>query len=121
MDMTTRRRPDTWLRRTFFLSCVAACLALPSLTTAQGLTGTLIGTVRDAQGGVLPGALVRVNSPAMIGGAATMTTNEKGQLRFPALPPGPYAIEIELRGFETYHEEDIGIGAGATIERTAVL
>src|SRR5205085_467804 len=27
----------------------------------------------------------------------------------------------ELQGFATYHEEDIIIGAGATIERTAVL
>ena len=50
-----------------------------------------------------------------------MTTNEKGQLRFPALPSGSYALDIEAQGFATYHESDISIGAGATIERTAVL
>jgi hypothetical protein len=94
---------------------------LPGLTAAQGLTGALIGTVKDAQGGVLPGATVRVSSPALMGGTASLTTNEKGQLRFPALPPGAYAIDIEMRGFAGYHEEDIAIGAGATIERTAVL
>ena len=99
----------------------AACVLLPRVTCAQGLTGALIGTVRDAQGGVLPGAAVRVNSPALIGGPATMTTNEKGQLRFPALPPGPYVLDIEMPGFATLHEEDIIIGAGATIERMAVL
>ena len=96
------------------------CCSLTWLA-AQGLTGALIGTVKDAQGGVLPGAVVRVSSPALIGGPATLTTNEKGQLRFPALPPGPYVLDIELQGFATYHEEDIRIGAGATIERTAVL
>jgi hypothetical protein len=85
------------------------------------LTGALIGTVKDAQGGVLPGAVVRVSSPALIGGPAILTTNEKGQLRFPALPPGPYVFDIELQGFSPYHEEGISIGAGATIERTAVL
>jgi hypothetical protein len=91
------------------------------VAAAQGLTGAIIGTVKDAQGGVLPGAVVRVNSPALIGGPARLTTNGKGQLRFSALPPGRYAIDIELQGFATYHEEDIAVGAGATIERTAVL
>jgi len=88
---------------------------------AQGLAGTLIGTVKDAQSGVIPGATVRVSSPALIGGPSTVTTNEKGQLRFPALPPGSYMLDIEMPGFATYHERDISIGAGATIERTAVL
>jgi hypothetical protein len=91
------------------------------VTGAQGLAGALIGTVKDAQGGVTPGAVVRVSSPALIGGPSTVTTNEKGQLRFPALPPGSYALDIEAQGFAPYHEVDISIGAGATIERTAVL
>jgi hypothetical protein len=85
------------------------------------LTGALIGTVKDDQGGILPGALVRVSSPALIGGPETRTTNDKGQLRFPALPPGPYVLDIVMEGFATLHEEDIRIGAGATIERSAVL
>jgi hypothetical protein len=99
----------------------AGCVLLPGMTAAQGVTGALIGTVKDAQGGILPGAVVRVSSPALIGGSVTLTTNEKGQLRFPILPPGSYRLDIEMRGFATYHEEDIPIGAGATIERTAVL
>jgi hypothetical protein len=98
-----------------------ACLLQPCLAAAQGLTGALIGTVKDAQGGVITGAVVTVSSPALIGGSATVTTNEKGQLRFPALPPGPYVLDIEVRGFKAFHEEDIRIGVGATIERMAVL
>jgi hypothetical protein len=51
-------------------------LALSSdLAAAQGLTGTLIGTVKDDQGGVLAGAVVRLGSPALIGGVATVTMN----------------------------------------------
>jgi hypothetical protein len=107
--------------RTFVLLVAAACLLSPRVSAAQGLTGALIGTVKDAQGSVVPGASVRVSSPALIGGSATQTTNEKGQLRFPALPPGPYVLDIKLEGFSPYHEEDISIGAGATIERTAHL
>jgi outer membrane receptor protein involved in Fe transport len=91
------------------------------MVTAQNLTGALVGTVKDEQGGVLAGALVRATSPALIGGPATMTTNERGQLRFPSLPPGPYALDVELQGFAGYHERDILIGAGATLERIVVL
>src|SRR3977135_3582517 len=103
------------------LLVAAACVLQPHLAFAQGLTGALIGTVKDAQGGVLPGAVVRVSSPALIGGPAILSTNEQGQLRFPALPPGLYVLDIEMQGFATLHEEDIPVGAGGTIERTAVL
>ena len=103
----------------FFL--VTICILLPRVVFAQGLTGTLIGSVKDGQGGVLPGALVRVTSPALIRRELTTTTNEKGQLRFPRLLPGSYALDVEMPGFATYHELDIRIGAGATIERTILL
>jgi len=107
--------------RTRLLFCITACALQAHLAAAQALTGALIGTVKDAQGGVLQGAVVRVSSPALIGGPVALTTNEKGQLRFPALPPGQYVLDIEAQGFRAYHEEHIRLGVGATIERTAVL
>jgi hypothetical protein len=107
--------------RRVLLLLAAWCLLLPGVAAAQGLTGSLIGTVNDGQGGVLPGATVRVSSAALIGGPLTLTTNEKGQLRFSTLPPGSYALDIEMARFASYHEADIRIGGGATIERTAVL
>ena len=88
---------------------------------AQGLTGALIGTAKDDQGGVLPGAVVRVSSTALIGGAARMTTNDKGQWHFPSLPPGSFVLDITIDRFAPYHEDGIGIGAGATIEQKRVL
>ena len=109
------------IRRTQIVLAVAACLLLPGIATAQGLMGALIGTVKDEQGGVLAGARVRISSPALIGGPETLLTSDKGQLRFPSLPPGLYALAIELQGFMPYHEDEMSIGAGATIERTAVL
>ena len=105
--------------------CVAIllwiCSILTSTATAQSLTGALVGTVRDAQGSLVPGARVRVSSPALLRDELTTTTNDNGQLRFPALPPGSYSLEVELAGFASYREERITIGAGATIERTVVL
>ena len=100
---------------------LAGCLLLARAAAAQDLTGSLVGTVKDEQGAVLPDALVRLTSPALIGGPVTITTNERGQLRFPLLPPGSYALDVELPGFARYHEENIRIGASATLERTVVL
>ena len=39
-----------------------ACVLIPWIAVAQGLTGALIGTVTDAQGGVISGAVVRISS-----------------------------------------------------------
>src|SRR5688500_2570614 len=89
---------------------------VPHAAFPQQLTGTLIGTIKDQQGGVLPGAAVRVSSAALIGGPITIVTNERGQLRFQALAPGAYLVEIDLPGFSSYREEAIAIGAGATID-----
>ena len=120
--MDIKKRSPSAARRLALFLCVATAYALlPRMAAAQGLTGALIGTVKDAQGGVLPGAVVHISSPALIGGPATLITNEKGQLRFPALSPGVYALDIALPGCSTYHEENISVGAGATIERTATL
>ena len=99
----------------------AAGILSTHVAVAQSLTGTLVVTVKDEQGAVVPGALVRVASPSLIGGPVTMTTDERGQLRFVVLPPGAYAVDIELSGFAPYHEEDIYIGAGATLSRSTVL
>jgi TonB dependent receptor-like, beta-barrel/Carboxypeptidase regulatory-like domain len=121
VSLTLRRRVAQKVAGGVVLFIGACCVLSPALVTAQALTGSLIGTVKDAEGGVLRGALVRLTSPALIGGQETLTTNEKGQLRFPILPPGDYLLDIELQGFHSYHEAEIRIGAGATIERTAVL
>src|SRR5215475_15260986 len=91
-----RRLPSTFGIQVWFIVLLAvASVLLPSIVAAQSLTGALIGTVKDEQGAVIPGALVRATSPALIGGTATMITDETGRLRFPALAPGSYALDIE--------------------------
>ena len=121
MQSRTQTRSTSGMRRWLPALLAAGAVLLPRMADAQGLTGSLVGTVKDEQGAVVPGALVRLTSSALIGGPAMTTTNERGQLRFPVLPPGSYGLDIELTGFAPYHEEDIYIGAGATLSRTVVL
>ncbi|HYN06225.1 MAG TPA: carboxypeptidase regulatory-like domain-containing protein [Vicinamibacterales bacterium] len=101
--------------------CLAVLVLVPRLTSGQGLTGTLIGTVKDEQGHPIAGAKVNISSVALIGGPASQPTNEKGLVRFPVLPPGEYVLDVEFKGFAPRHDADISIGPGATIERTVIL
>lgn len=99
----------------------AVSIVQPSNLTAQSLTGALIGTVKDAHGAGVPDAVVRIRSTALIGGSLEVRTNEKGQLRFPVLPPGTYEVEITKPGFRTAVVSGIEIGGGDTLERSVVL
>jgi len=107
------RRLLTWL---------IVLVLLPGISRAQGLTGALVGLVKDSQGGVLSGAVVRIASPALIGGELRTVSSAEGVWRFPVLPPGVYVLSVELPPrFNPSREEGILIGAGATLERTVVL
>jgi hypothetical protein len=99
---------------------VAAFALLSRVIAAQGVTGSLIGTVSDDQGGVLRGAIVRASSPASIGCPVTTTTNEKGQLHIPNLPPGSWPRD-RASGLCDVPRRRHPRWRGATIERTVTL
>jgi hypothetical protein len=89
---------------------------------AQSLSGALTGTVKDSQGGVLGGAVVRITSPALMGGERQDVSNEKGQWRFPVLPSGEYVLNVEATPkFAPFRREGLTIGAGDTLELAIVL
>ena len=49
-------------RQRITLVLVGTGVMLPDVSVAQGLTGALIGTVKDEQGGMLAGARVTISS-----------------------------------------------------------
>ena len=85
------------------------------------ITGTILGTVSDDQGLVLPGTTVSVSSDQLPGGPRSAVTNASGQYRFPNLPPGDYTLTVELSGFGTYIEEGMQVLVGGTVERGVSL
>ena len=86
-------------------------------TAAQSLTGALVGTVRDARGGVLPGAVVRITSPSLMSGEERTLSNDKGHWRFHLLPPGHYTLTVEPPPkFATYAKAGLIVGAGETVD-----
>jgi hypothetical protein len=108
------------IRVTLWFLCLL--LMAPGSAAGQALTGSLSGTVKDEQGGVLVGAAVGLSSPVLLGGDVRTTTNDRGQWRFAMLPPGDYTLTVEVAGrFASYRLERIAIGAGTMLERIVVL
>ena len=103
---------------------VVALLTLGNFAvSAQTLTGSIFGTVFDTGGLALPGVTVTVSSPQLIQGQESRVTNDRGQYRFPALPPGTYTVTFELSGFAVLRREDVALQAGTAVgvnERLAV-
>src|SRR2546428_2572706 len=96
------------------LLVLITCIALSSTWAVAQQTGVLSGVVRDAQGGVLPGVTISITSPALIGGARTITTSETGNYQFTGLPPGAYEVKYELSGVSALRREDIRVQVAQT-------
>ncbi|MGH9350390.1 MAG: TonB-dependent receptor [Vicinamibacterales bacterium] len=94
---------------------VVLSLAGPGAARAQDVTGTLYGTVSAEDGSRLPGATVSITSPQLIKAAEIRVTGGEGEYRVQALPPGVYAITVELQGFRTVNREGISLRAGMSL------
>jgi len=95
------------------LAALAPLTAAPA--RAQGTTGSLIGTVKDTQGGVLAGAAVTISSASLIGGPKVTHTGPDGRFAFVKLDPGAYDVRCELEGFKS---EEIN-GVQVALDRAA--
>ena len=80
---------------------------------AQSLSGTVSGTVKDEQGGALPGVAVTLTGKT---GTKTTTTDNNGVYRFVALDPGTYSVQTQMSGFSPRRQDNIVV----TISREAV-
>jgi len=90
---------------------VALVLALAVPAGAQLQSGNVSGTVRDAQGAVLPGATVTMTGS---GPTRTFTTDDAGEFRFLNLAPGTYKITVDLPGFAKHVNESVVVAVGAS-------
>jgi hypothetical protein len=82
--------------------------------------GSLVGTVRDSSGGVVPAAKV-VATHNETGIPYEMSTNSSGDYVFPILPVGTYTLTFNLKSFEEVRVEKIEIHVAATIRQDATL
>jgi hypothetical protein len=88
-------------RRWLLAATIALMAALPAPAVAQGVSGTIVGSVVDASGQVVEGASVTVVHERT-GETRSTQTAPNGGFVFPALQPGAYTVRAELAGFQAY-------------------
>jgi outer membrane receptor protein involved in Fe transport len=111
-------RRSTYLRTGLFLVLGAVLLVVaPVPGTAQTVfEGTITGTVMLATGEVMPGATIRLTSPALVARELTATTDARGRYVFLRVPPGDYAVSATLQGFKTANAKGIVVERGVTVD-----
>jgi hypothetical protein len=104
------------------LLCItfAAIHQCSSPVSAQTIYGSVLGTVTDSSGGVIPGASVSLTN---IGTSEnrSMTTESNGSYRFVSLVPGRYRLLVEAAGFKRLTREPIAVEVEAAVRIDAVL
>jgi hypothetical protein len=86
---------------------------LASTTIAQNINGTILGTVKDSSGAVLPNAtitLTNVETNAQV----VVKAEANGEFTAPGLPPGLYNVKVEAPGFKQGVTESIRLLANRT-------
>lgn len=83
-------------------------LALSSAAAAQETTGTIVGSVTDQTGAVLPGVSVVVRD-VKTGRSWEFVTTGTGAYAAPLLPVGEYEITFALSGFQPYTVKGIAL------------
>jgi hypothetical protein len=91
------------------LALVFAAGMHPAWLGAQAVTGTILGTVTDSTGAIMPGTTVTITN-AGTGLVRTLVTDAAGEYTAPSLPTGKYSISAELSGFKHVTVPDINLG-----------
>ena len=93
-------------------------LLLPA--AAQQITGSIIGTVKDEQSALIPGAAVKATN-IDTGFSRTTVTDSDGVYRIQYLPVGRYNVEVTMANFKTFVQKNLVLSVDQTQELNATL
>ncbi len=100
------------MRARYWLMTLAMCVITMGNAFAHVQNGVISGTVKDSQGGALPGATVVLEGD---GPSRTFITEGDGQFRFLAVPPGTYKLTASLAGFQGSVREGVVVAVGQNV------
>src|SRR6266478_1643919 len=101
------------------LVLVAMC-ALSAMAQSQASSGQIVGTVKNANGELVPGATIVVTNPAT-GLSRTITAGDQGEFRAVSLPPGEYTIEVTAPGFGKFTQTGYKVEVGSALSADVTL
>src|SRR5579859_813821 len=90
-------------RMSFRRICLFIALAIAGVNMAfgqgVGATGTILGTISDSTGAVLPNVKIVVTNTGT-NAAFNTESNSAGDFNAPSLPPGTYTVSAQTAGFQ---------------------
>ena len=95
-------------------------VAISPKAGAQTVNGTLLGTVKDEQGAVVPNAPVSARNTET-GAVRSTTTDARGSFQISSVPAGAYEITANAPGFKTEVRNKISVTVGADTRVDFVL
>jgi hypothetical protein len=98
----------------------ASYVLAASPVTAQLTTGTVTGTVKDPQGGVIPAATVVLVSETRGTRLPEAFTSASGDFVVVNVPPDTYTLQVTIEGFKTLRRTGISVSAGDRVGLGAV-
>src|SRR5260370_30769192 len=99
------------MRKHFLFSILLLC---PIATYAQSTFGTILGTVKDNSGAIVPKATVKLTDTDENTGRET-TTNGNGDYEFVNTKAGHYKLEVATQGFQPYTATELQLVARQTL------
>ena len=89
-----------------------SCILMAGTLMAQGSTATIEGTVTDASGAAVVGAMVEVKNTDT-GVAQSTQTGAQGRYRVPDLSIGKYDVQATQTGFQPVVHQGITLNVGS--------
>jgi hypothetical protein len=102
------------------LLCLAATLSNSSMVRAQSFYGSVVGTVTDDSGAVVPDATVTITN---IGTNDVRTTkaDATGAYRFINLVPAAYKVDINAENYKRFVRQSVQVTVDTTVRVDAAL
>ena len=94
--------------------CLALFLAVIGAITAQTITGTITGSVRDPGGLAVAGAEIKLVQQGT-GAERASVTGERGSFTIGSLPPGTYDLAVSVAGFKRYEMKSVVLSASEVL------
>src|SRR6266481_9250910 len=105
--MDSRTRGGVMRRNSLALYVLLVLCISAAIAAAQEITGSIVGTVTDSKGGVVPNAKVTITNTDQQVVVRTLTTDDHGQYVAPLLPVGHYSVTAEVAGFKKVTESGV--------------
>ena len=106
--------------RVIVVSLICSVAFLNHTAIAQVLFGSLVGSVTDASGAGVPGAVVKITE-AQTNDTRTAQTNDSGTYTISTVPAGHYQVEITKEGFRGFVTSNIEVNQNNVVRIDAQL